>query len=187
MLNTLVENFFHAFLDTDVSFGRYVEIFQAIFFSCTLGSAKLYFPLIWYIDLVSNEDSWDASIGVKINGVDPILDIFEGFIISYIECNNDSVSLFVERVCQSLKSLLTCGIPYLDSCILTVTLVFLGNEVQPKGGDVLLIEFLVRVSLDKRCFSYGTVSQNNDLNLLLLDDLWFIHIYILKIEIIIII
>ena len=76
----------------------------------------------------------------------------------------------------SIKSLLTCDIPELQSDWFSINRrIKFGWEVTADGGSNFLIKFMMNILIKHRCFSYGRFSDNTKLN----DDI-LLHINIMK-------
>ena len=110
----LLKNILHAFLYINVHFSTHIIILTSIFTCSLLCSFFGHFSFLFEITLVSHENFGNVRTGMLISSFDPFTNVVETSLIGDIVGNDHAISFFVERLSQSLKSLLACSVPYLD-------------------------------------------------------------------------
>ena len=143
-ISRLFKNIIHAFLNILVHFSTNIIIFAAEFICGLLSLFLANFSFVCKITLVSHKNFWYFFVSILVGGFDPFGNVFKTSWISNIESNDHSISFFVERLRESLESLLTCCIPYLDldANIFRGSKLF-SHEIQSECGNMFIDKLFV--------------------------------------------
>ena len=102
--------------------------------------------LFCQVFFISNQDQGKGRLCVLVDALNPLPDTCKRLLISFVEHNDDSVSLSVHLVSQVTESILTCGIPDLDvDLLLRICFRFKlpVYVVHPNGANGFLVELLL--------------------------------------------
>ena len=90
----------------------------------------------------------------------PRAHILKGLLIGDIKGDDNSVCLFVESVCKSPESLLSCCVPdfYYEFLICFRWREILLDVVKTEGGHMRLYELTLSVHFEERSLTDGTVT-----------------------------
>eukprot|EP00531_Pseudo-nitzschia_arenysensis_P013583 CAMPEP_0116145440 /NCGR_PEP_ID=MMETSP0329-20121206/16591_1 /TAXON_ID=697910 /ORGANISM="Pseudo-nitzschia arenysensis, Strain B593" /LENGTH=178 /DNA_ID=CAMNT_0003641039 /DNA_START=390 /DNA_END=925 /DNA_ORIENTATION=- len=152
-----------ALFDVGGGLGRSLEEFNSERVGKFLALLRRDNTLARQIGLITDQELVDVFGRVSVNLVQPLLYIVEGFLVSDIVDDDNSVGAAVIGRCNGAESFLSSGIPDLELDCLSVQFNRSDFEINTNGGNVGFGVSVVRESKEQTRFTDTGVSNEKEL------------------------